>query len=81
MKIIEKTLAASELPVAWQREGGFAPTAKVRVRIEPEDPELAEAATLAEMMDIIGCRMQARGLTEAKLAEILKDDEPSRPAR
>ena len=73
MKIIEKTLPASELPVAWQREGEFAPEDEVRVRIEPKDPELAEAASLAELMDIIGRRMQARGLTPEKLEEILRD--------
>ena len=45
MRIIEKTLRASELPIDWQREGAFAPNDKVRVRIEPEDTELATAAT------------------------------------
>jgi hypothetical protein len=72
MKTIEKTVRASELPVAWQREGAFAPTDKVRVRIEPDDPELAEAADLAALMDIVGRRMQERGLTEDKLDEILR---------
>ena len=73
MKVIEKTLPASELPVAWQREGEFSPTDEVRVRIEPKGPELAEAATLAELMDIISRRMQERGLTPEKLEEILRD--------
>jgi hypothetical protein len=73
MKIIEKTLRASELPVAWQHEGAFAPTDKVRVRIEPDDRELAEAANLAALMDIVGRRMQERGLTEKELDEILRD--------
>ena len=73
MKIIEKCLPASELPIEWQREGNFAPTDEVHVRIEPNDPELAAAANLAELMDIIGRRMPERGLTEEKLAEILRD--------
>ena len=51
MKVVEKTLPASELPVAWQREGEFTPDDEVRVRIEPKDPELAEAANLAELME------------------------------
>lgn len=74
MKIIEKSLRASELPVAWQREGAYAPTDKVRVRIEPDEPELAEAATLPEVMRIVGRRARARGLTPAKLEDILRDE-------
>ncbi len=73
MKIVEKTLPASELPAAWQREGEFAPTDRVRVRIEPEDRELAEAATLIETMKIVGRRARVRGLTPAKLDQILKE--------
>lgn len=73
MKVIEKNLPASELPVAWQREGEFAPEDEVHVRIEPKDPALAEAASLAELMDVIGRRMQARGITREKLEDILRD--------
>jgi hypothetical protein len=74
MKIIEKCLPASELPIEWQREGEFAPEDEVHVRIEPKDTELAEAASLAALMDIIGRRMQARGLTPEKLEDILRDE-------
>ena len=73
MKVLEKTIPASELPIAWQREGDFAPTDQVRVRIEPEDSELAEAANLVEVMRIVGQRARARGLTQEKLDEILKE--------
>jgi len=73
MKVIEKTLPASELPVAWQREGEFSPTDRVRVRIEPDDPELAGAANLIEVMRIVGRRARARGLTQEKLDEILNE--------
>jgi hypothetical protein len=44
------------------------------VRIEPVDPELADAGSLAELMNIIGRRAQSRGLTEGKLREILDED-------
>ncbi len=73
MKIIEKILPASELPVAWQREGEFAATDRVRVRIEPEDVDLAEAANLIEVMRIVARRARARGLTQEKLDEILNE--------
>ena len=73
MKIVEKCLPASELPIEWQREGEFAPTDRVLVRIEPEDRELAEAASLVEVMRIVGRRARARGLTQEKLDEILNE--------
>ena len=41
--------------------------------IEPDDPALAEAADLAALMDIVGRRMQERGLSEEKLDEILQE--------
>jgi hypothetical protein len=41
--------------------------------IEPEDPELAAAASLEAVMDIIGRRATERGLTEERLAEILNE--------
>ena len=73
MKVIDKTLPASELPVAWQREGEFLPTDRVRVRIEPDDPELAGAANLIDVMRVVGRRARARGLTQEKLDEILNE--------
>ena len=73
MKTIDKTLSASELPVAWQREGEFLPTDLVRVRIEPDDAELAQAANLVEVMRIVGRRARARGLTQERLDEILNE--------
>ena len=39
----------------------------------PEDPELANAASLEERMTLIGRRAQERGLTEAKLQAILDE--------
>lgn len=73
MRIVEITVPAAELPAEWREEGGFAPTNMVRVRIEPDEPELAKAARLIEVMDIVGRRARARGLTEEKLAEILNE--------
>jgi len=73
MKTVYKTVLASELPAAWREEGGFAPTDRVVVRVEPDDPELANAARLAEVMEIVGRRARARGLTEEKLAELLDE--------
>lgn len=73
MKVIEKTLPASELPAAWQREGAFAPTDQVRVRIELDDPELAEAKSFVDVMRIMGRRARAQGLTEDKLDAIMNE--------
>lgn len=73
MKVIDKTIPAAELPPAWQHEGQLAPDERVRVRVEPADPELAAAATLGELMDIIGRRMQERGLTQEMLDDILRE--------
>lgn len=74
MRVIEKCLPASELPIEWQREGNFAPTDRVLVRIEPEDRELDEAANLVDAMRIVGRRARARGLTQEKLDEILNEN-------
>ena len=70
---VQKTVMARELPDAWREEGRFAPDQRVTVVIEPEDPELAAAASLEAIMDIISQRATKRGLTEATLAEILDE--------
>jgi hypothetical protein len=70
---LQKTVTARELPAAWREEGRFTPDQRVTVVIEPEDPELAAAASLEAIMDIIGRRARERGLTEEKLAEILNE--------
>jgi hypothetical protein len=72
--VLRKTIEARELPASWQEEGRFAPNEQVMVRIEPVDPELGGAGSLAELMNIIGQRAQSRGLTEGKLREILDED-------
>lgn len=69
-----KTIEARELPASWREEGRFLPDEQVTVRIEPAEPELERASSLAELMNIIGRRAQARGLTEEKLREILDED-------
>jgi len=69
----KKSVLAKELPPAWREEGRFAPDEQVTVWIEPEDPELAAAASLRDLMDIIGRRAQERGLTEEKLDTILDE--------
>ena len=74
MKVIDKTIPAAELPADWQREGQLSPDERVRVRIEPADEELAAAANLAELMTIIGRRIQERGLTQEDLDEILQEE-------
>ena len=68
-----KSVAARELPPEWREQGRFTPDERVTVVIEPEDPELANAASLAELMTIVGRRAQERGLTEAKLHAILDE--------
>ena len=74
MKMLyKKSLKAGDLPPEWQQEGHFAPDEEVTVYIEPADPELARAASLEALMDTIGRRAQARGLTEEKLQEILHE--------
>jgi hypothetical protein len=45
----------------------------VTVVIEPEDRELAAAASLEAVLDIISRRGAQRGLTEERLAEILDE--------
>ena len=70
---LQKTVLARELPKAWREEGQFAPDQRVTVVIEPEDPEPAAAASLEAVMDVISRRAAERGLTEAKLAEILDE--------
>jgi hypothetical protein len=70
---VQKTIAAHELPEAWREEGRFAPDQRVTVVIEPEDLELAAAASLEAVMDIISRRATERGFTEEKLAEILNE--------
>ena len=57
---LRKTIEARQLPASWQEEGRFAPNEQVMVRIEPVDPELAGAGSLAELMNIIGRRAQSR---------------------
>jgi hypothetical protein len=69
---VQRTVMARELPEAW-RAGGFAPDQRVTVVIEPEDSELAAAASLEAVMDIISQRATERGFTEAKLAEMLNE--------
>jgi len=43
------------------------------VWIEPEDAELERAVSLRQVMDIVGKRAKARGLTPKKLDAILND--------
>ena len=44
-----KSVAARELPPEWREQGRFTPDERVTVVIEPEDPELANAASLEEL--------------------------------
>lgn len=66
-------MSARELSAVWQEEGRFAPDEEVTVWVEPDDPELATTVALGELMDIIGRRARARGLTEEKLETILHE--------
>ena len=69
--IYKKSIPAGQLPQEWQAEGQFAVDQEVTVWIEPSDPELAAAISVSDLMETIGRRAQARGLTEEKLATIL----------
>ena len=70
---IKKIVSACELPAAWPEREQFAPDDRVIVWIEPEDEELGRAASLQQLMDIIGGRAKARGLNPKKLDRILHD--------
>ena len=70
---IKKVVSARELPASWPERARFAPDDRVVVWIEPEDEELACAQSLQQVMDIIGERAKARGLTPEKLDRILHD--------
>jgi hypothetical protein len=70
---IKKTVVARELPSTWPERDEFAPEDRVTVWIEPEDAELERATTLAQLMDLISARAQARGLTQRKLKALLND--------
>ena len=70
---IKKTVPARELPATWPEREQFAPDDLVTVWIELEDAELERAASLRQVMDILGERAKARGLTPRKLAAILND--------
>jgi hypothetical protein len=71
--LYKKSVSARELPPEWQKEGEFAPDEQVSVWIEPTDAELAATVSLGELMDVIGRRAQARGLTDETLETILYD--------
>ena len=60
---IRKTVPARELPATWPEREQFAPDDLVTVWIELEDAELERAASLRQVMDILGERAKARGLT------------------
>jgi hypothetical protein len=68
-----KSVAARELPPEWREQGRFTPDERVTVVVEPEDPELANAASLGGLMTAVGRRAQEHGLTEAKLQAILDE--------
>jgi hypothetical protein len=70
---IKKVVPARELPAGWPERERFEPDDRVIVWIEPEDEELERAGSLQQLMDIIGERAQARGLTPKKLDRILHD--------
>jgi hypothetical protein len=72
-KRVQKTVVARELPEAWREEGRFGLDQRVTVLIEPEDPELAGAASLEALTDLISRRATERGLTGEQLAEILDE--------
>jgi hypothetical protein len=70
---IRKIVSARELPAAWPERKRFAADDRVIVWIEPEDEELGRAASLQQLMDIIGGRAKERGLTPETLDRILHD--------
>jgi hypothetical protein len=72
-RLIKKIVPARELPAEWPERNRFAPDDRVIVWIEPQDEELEGAASLQQLIDIIGERAKARGLTPEKLDRILHD--------
>jgi hypothetical protein len=73
LRPIKKVVSARELPATWPERKKFGPDDRLVVWIEPEDEELGRAASLQQLMDIIGKRAKARGLTPEKLDRILHD--------
>lgn len=71
--LVKKSVKARDLPKEWREREQFGPDETVTIYIEPEDPELAQASNLSEIMDLIGKRAQERGLTDEKLEEILAE--------
>ena len=65
------TVPARELPASWPEREQFAPDDLITVWIELEDAELERATSLRQVMDIVGERAKARGLTPKRLDAIL----------
>ncbi len=72
MATVHKIIKAGELPRDWARD--FAdPDQPVRVTITEIDPELEDAKSLSEVMDLIGARARERGLTPEILDDIVHE--------
>lgn len=75
---VKKRIPASDLPAEWREQGGFAPDEQVRVLVEPDDPELAAASSLKEVMNVIGKRAEQRaqeqGMTPQDLTNIIDEE-------
>ena len=72
---IQRKIKARELPATWELQNKFEPDESVRVLVAPDDPKLAAAKTLKELMDIIGKRAEKRatklGITESDIDDNL----------
>lgn len=79
-QLVKKSVKARDLPKEWQERERFDPDSQVTVWIQPDDdPDLAGAQSLSDIMDAIGAEAERRGLTQEKLDEIL--EEAKREAR
>jgi len=69
--VIEK-ITGKELPQEWAEKAGVQPDEEVEITIQPSREQRLRA--LLEIMDRAGAEAESRGLTDDKLAELLKDE-------
>ena len=69
--VIEK-ITGKDLPQEWAEKAGVQPDEEVEITIQPSRGQRLQ--TLIEIMDRAGVEAESRGLTDEKLAELLKDE-------
>lgn len=65
-------IKGSELPLVWAERAAVRPDDEVQITIGPSRGEAAKE--LLRIMDQMGEEAERRGLTDEKLAELLRDE-------